>query len=137
MTAQENAPAVAAPTLPHSDSGSFSETDLKESISDEKVDVESHSVLDDDVGSEIIVKDEDVALEVSTFAFRDVRTGADHGHGRIQVISSQDDPSLPTWTFRTVFLGIGLSAFTSVLSTIYTFKPQVRRPSPSSGHGEF
>ncbi len=27
-------------------------------------------------------------------------------------------------TFRTVFLGVGLSAFTSVLSTIYTFKPQ-------------
>ena len=28
------------------------------------------------------------------------------------------------FTFRTVFLGIGLSAFTSVLATIYTFKPQ-------------
>ena len=27
-------------------------------------------------------------------------------------------------TFRTIFLGIGLSAFTSTLSTIYTFKPQ-------------
>lgn len=73
MTAQENATTVAAPTLPHSDSGSFSEKDLKDSISDEKkVDVESHSVLDDDVGSEIIVKDEDVALEVSPFAFWDV-----------------------------------------------------------------
>ncbi|OJT14828.1 Oligopeptide transporter 1 [Trametes pubescens] len=104
MTAHETTHAAAAPTLPHSDSGSFSEKDLKDSLSDEKkVDVESHSVLDDDVGSEIIVKDEDVALEV---------------------ISAQDDPSLPTWTFRTVFLGVGLSAFTSVLSTIYTFKPQ-------------
>ena len=41
-----------------------------------------------------------------------------------QVISADDDPSLPTFTLRTVILGIGLSAFTSVLATIYTFKPQ-------------
>ncbi|KAL1746910.1 OPT oligopeptide transporter protein-domain-containing protein [Schizophyllum fasciatum] len=42
----------------------------------------------------------------------------------VQVISSRDDPSLPVLTFRAIFLGIGLSAFTSVLATIYTFKPQ-------------
>ncbi|CAA7267213.1 unnamed protein product [Cyclocybe aegerita] len=41
-----------------------------------------------------------------------------------QVISTQDDPELPVFTFRVVFLGIGLSAFSSVLGTIYTFKPQ-------------
>ncbi|KAI0088413.1 OPT oligopeptide transporter [Irpex rosettiformis] len=42
----------------------------------------------------------------------------------VQIISSQDDPSLPAFTFRTVFLGLGLSVFSSVLATIYTFKPQ-------------
>ncbi|KAJ3509706.1 hypothetical protein NLJ89_g5072 [Agrocybe chaxingu] len=41
-----------------------------------------------------------------------------------QVISTQDDPDLPVLTFRMVFLGVGLSAFSSVLGTIYTFKPQ-------------
>ncbi|TRM65022.1 OPT oligopeptide transporter protein-domain-containing protein [Schizophyllum amplum] len=41
-----------------------------------------------------------------------------------QVISARDDPDLPVFTFRAIFLGIGLSAFTSVLATIYTFKPQ-------------
>ncbi|KAI5892031.1 OPT superfamily oligopeptide transporter [Schizophyllum commune H4-8] len=42
----------------------------------------------------------------------------------VQVISARDDPELPVFTFRAIFLGIGLSAFTSVLATIYTFKPQ-------------
>ncbi|PBK87532.1 OPT oligopeptide transporter [Armillaria gallica] len=42
----------------------------------------------------------------------------------IQVISTRDDPDLPIVTFRAIFLGFGLSAFSSVLATIYTFKPQ-------------
>ncbi|KAF8962606.1 OPT oligopeptide transporter [Flammula alnicola] len=42
----------------------------------------------------------------------------------IQVISTRDDPDLPVLTFRVLILGVGLSAFSSVLSTIYTFKPQ-------------
>ncbi|PPQ78625.1 hypothetical protein CVT25_010589 [Psilocybe cyanescens] len=42
----------------------------------------------------------------------------------LQVISTRDDPGLPVLTFRVVFLGVGLSAFSSVLGTIYTFKPQ-------------
>ncbi|KAJ7116417.1 OPT oligopeptide transporter [Mycena epipterygia] len=42
----------------------------------------------------------------------------------IQIISTHDDPSLPSITFRSIFLGIGLSAFASVNATIYTFKPQ-------------
>ena len=48
-----------------------------------------------------------------------------------QILSSHDDPELPAWTFRTLFLGVGLSAFGAVLATIYTFKPQVRHSSPS------
>ncbi|KAI0266794.1 OPT oligopeptide transporter [Gloeopeniophorella convolvens] len=42
----------------------------------------------------------------------------------IQIISTIDDPTLPVLTFRSIFLGIGLSAFGAVLGTIYTFKPQ-------------
>ncbi|KJA17574.1 hypothetical protein HYPSUDRAFT_206043 [Hypholoma sublateritium FD-334 SS-4] len=42
----------------------------------------------------------------------------------IQVISTRDDPELSVLTFRVLFLGVGLSAFSAVLSTIYTFKPQ-------------
>ncbi|KAH8887176.1 OPT superfamily oligopeptide transporter [Thozetella sp. PMI_491] len=36
----------------------------------------------------------------------------------------EDDPSLNPWTFRVLFLGVGLSAFSSTLATIYQFKPQ-------------
>ncbi|GAW06370.1 OPT oligopeptide transporter [Lentinula edodes] len=42
----------------------------------------------------------------------------------LKVISLQDDPTASAVTARSVFLGIGLSAFSSVLGTIYTFKPQ-------------
>ncbi|KAF7794041.1 hypothetical protein EIP86_005169 [Pleurotus ostreatoroseus] len=74
--------------------------------------VEVSSVLgsDIDVTTEVITKAEDVA---------------------VQVISTEDDPSLPVLTFRTVFLGVGLSIFSSVLATIYTFKPQVRNATVS------
>ncbi|KAF2401938.1 OPT superfamily oligopeptide transporter [Trichodelitschia bisporula] len=41
-----------------------------------------------------------------------------------EVIHATDDPTLNPWTFRTWFLGIGLSTFGGVLATIYYFKPQ-------------
>ena len=40
------------------------------------------------------------------------------------VLSAEDDPNLPTWTFRTFFIGFGLAIFGSVLQEIYYFKPQ-------------
>ncbi|KAF8579002.1 OPT superfamily oligopeptide transporter [Ramaria rubella] len=42
----------------------------------------------------------------------------------VKVLSTQDDPSQPALTFRFWFLGLGLSAFGSVLAQIYYFKPQ-------------
>ncbi|KAK8080512.1 OPT oligopeptide transporter protein-domain-containing protein [Apiospora hydei] len=36
----------------------------------------------------------------------------------------EDDPSLNPWTFRTWFIGLGLSALSSSLATVYMFKPQ-------------
>ncbi|KAA1475197.1 OPT superfamily oligopeptide transporter [Dentipellis sp. KUC8613] len=40
------------------------------------------------------------------------------------VISLDDDPTANPWTFRSFFLGLGLSCFGSVLAEIYYFKPQ-------------
>ncbi|KAF9246167.1 OPT oligopeptide transporter protein-domain-containing protein [Melanogaster broomeanus] len=40
------------------------------------------------------------------------------------VISVDDDPSLNPWTFRSFFIGLGLSAFGGSLAEIYYFKPQ-------------
>ncbi|PSS37984.1 hypothetical protein PHLCEN_2v167 [Hermanssonia centrifuga] len=72
---------------------------------EEKTGVRVEELLDDasDIAVEIIKKAEDVA---------------------VQVISTEDDPTLPVLTFRTIFLGVGLSIFSAVLATIYTFKPQ-------------
>ncbi|CDO73896.1 hypothetical protein BN946_scf185016.g53 [Trametes cinnabarina] len=67
MNAHDNVAAAtpAAPELPHSYSISYSEKDgLDDLKENQKVDVESLSVTDDDVGSTIIEKDEDVAVEV-------------------------------------------------------------------------
>ncbi|PCH35316.1 OPT oligopeptide transporter [Wolfiporia cocos MD-104 SS10] len=41
-----------------------------------------------------------------------------------KVLSTRDDPELQAVTFRTVFLGLGFSAFGAVLAQIYYFKPQ-------------
>ncbi|OSX63333.1 hypothetical protein POSPLADRAFT_1045686 [Postia placenta MAD-698-R-SB12] len=73
-------------------------------IDEEKVMVMEASSVDE-VGSDVkvIEKAEDVAIEILT---------------------TEDHPELPVWTFRTAFLGVGLSAFSAVLATIYTFKPQ-------------
>ncbi|KZP23288.1 OPT superfamily oligopeptide transporter [Athelia psychrophila] len=40
------------------------------------------------------------------------------------VITVDDDPTANPWTFRSFFIGIGLSAFGGVLAEIYYFKPQ-------------
>ncbi|KAI0345292.1 OPT oligopeptide transporter [Trametopsis cervina] len=42
----------------------------------------------------------------------------------LKVLSTKDDPDLPSLTFRTFFLGLGFSAFGAVLAQIYYFKPQ-------------
>ncbi|KAJ7164028.1 OPT oligopeptide transporter [Mycena crocata] len=87
------------PELPHGDSKSRSTSSIDKEK--EKADVADVFEVEEEIG--VIEKAEDVA---------------------IQILSTYDDPSLPAVTFRSVFLGIGLSAFASVLATIYTFKPQ-------------
>ncbi|KAH0016956.1 hypothetical protein KCU80_g18431, partial [Aureobasidium melanogenum] len=41
-----------------------------------------------------------------------------------QILDTEDDPTEKALTFRTWFLGIGLSIFASVLQEIFYFKPQ-------------
>lgn len=47
-----------------------------------------------------------------------------------RTIHASDDPSMPAITFRSMFLGTGLSIFGGVLSAIYYFKPQEISLSP-------
>jgi len=42
----------------------------------------------------------------------------------LRLISLEDDPELPIWTFRMLFLSLGLSCFAAVLSQIFYFRPQ-------------
>jgi len=42
----------------------------------------------------------------------------------VKVLTTKDEPELQAVTFRTVFLGLGFSAFGAVLAQIYYFKPQ-------------
>jgi hypothetical protein len=67
-----------------------------------KTDVESTQEPED--GDDLVLADE-----------RDIAT---------HVITIEDDPSANPWTFRSFFIGIGLSAFGGVLAEIYYFKPQ-------------
>jgi hypothetical protein len=63
-----------------------------------QVDVEASSTKPNDDGSDVILHDE-----------REIAT---------HVISIDDDPSLSPWTFRSFFIGLGLSAFGGSLGII-------------------
>jgi hypothetical protein len=39
--------------------------------------------------------------------------------------SLDDDPTMPVYTFRTWFLGLGLAVFGAVLGMLFQFRPQV------------
>ncbi|KIJ29321.1 hypothetical protein M422DRAFT_269273 [Sphaerobolus stellatus SS14] len=83
-----------------------------DSSSDKAFDV-SVDVAELDKNQEEEIRDENEYL-VTDYA-RDIA---------VKVLSTQDDPSQPALTFRFWFLGLGLSAFGSVLAQIYYFKPQ-------------
>ncbi|KIK99289.1 hypothetical protein PAXRUDRAFT_132372 [Paxillus rubicundulus Ve08.2h10] len=68
-----------------------------------QADVEASSTEHDDDGSDAVLHDE--------------RKIATH------VISVDDDSTLNPWTFRSFFIGLGLSAFGGSLAEIYYFKP--------------
>ncbi|KAG6827810.1 hypothetical protein H0H92_010388 [Tricholoma furcatifolium] len=93
----------------------------KESLSDEKHDVKRDSVeiaesLHGDVYDDLRVIDmgEDGKE-------RPIETDIDVA---TRLISLEDDPTLPAFTFRMWFLGLGLACFGSVLGQIFYFRPQ-------------
>ncbi|KAG6907869.1 hypothetical protein DXG01_007083 [Tephrocybe rancida] len=52
---------------------------------------------------------------------RPIETDADYS---LRLISLEDDPTLPIFTFRLWFLGLGLACFGAVLGQIFYFRPQ-------------
>ncbi|KAL0057823.1 hypothetical protein AAF712_015523 [Marasmius tenuissimus] len=52
---------------------------------------------------------------------RPIESDADYS---IRLISLEDDPNLPIFTFRMWFLGLGLACFGAVLGQIFYFRPQ-------------
>ncbi|KAH9477169.1 Oligopeptide transporter 3 [Psilocybe cubensis] len=52
---------------------------------------------------------------------RPIETDLDYS---TRLLSLDDDPTLPIWTFRMWFLSIGLSCFGAVLGQIFYFRPQ-------------
>ncbi|KIY66395.1 OPT superfamily oligopeptide transporter [Cylindrobasidium torrendii FP15055 ss-10] len=86
----------------------------------------------DDTVKEVEVEDE-VALERANDLQERILKGeadideyrVENGHDvAIKVLSTRDDFDLPVVTFRMIFLGLGFSAFGSVLAQLYYFKPQ-------------
>ncbi|KAI0351216.1 OPT oligopeptide transporter [Trametes cingulata] len=104
---------------------SLPEIDEKHSVSDDSIEkkgVDGVEVTDDAI----------MAKEVEEFEERLQNDEATEDEYRVQeayevaikVLSTRDDPELPSLTFRTFFLGLGFSAFGAVLAQIYYFKPQ-------------
>ncbi|KZT69481.1 OPT superfamily oligopeptide transporter [Daedalea quercina L-15889] len=52
---------------------------------------------------------------------RPIETESDYA---LRLVSLDDDPSLPSLTFRTWFLGLGLACFAAVLGELFYFRPQ-------------
>lgn len=99
---------------------------------DEKVqeDSSSYDKKAEDVDVEVV--DEKKLREVEEFEDRLAHDEAseqeylvqDAHDVAIKVLSTRDEPELQSLTFRTIFLGLGFSAFGAVLAQIYYFKPQ-------------
>ncbi|KAI0811002.1 OPT oligopeptide transporter [Irpex lacteus] len=74
------------------------------------------------------IDDATVVKDIEAFEERLQNDEADDEEYLIQdaadVLTTHDDPDLPSLTFRTFFLGLGFSAFGAVLAQIYYFKPQ-------------
>ncbi|KAH9833277.1 OPT oligopeptide transporter [Rhodofomes roseus] len=90
---------------------------LSDSSSDDKLKLEDDVVLTKEVEAmeDRIANDEATEAEYRVEAAYEVA---------VKVLSARDDPELQAVTFRTVFLGLGFSAFGAVLAQIYYFKPQ-------------
>ncbi|EIN08007.1 OPT oligopeptide transporter [Punctularia strigosozonata HHB-11173 SS5] len=117
------APVVPPPYHPDSPKRTESDIDEKGSIIDEKHPVTAkdlkHVALESDVGD---VFEGPRAIDLGADGKeRPIETDADYS---TRLLSLEDDPSLPIFTFRMWFLALGLSCFGSVLGQIFYFRPQ-------------
>ncbi|KAJ3513897.1 hypothetical protein NLJ89_g2699 [Agrocybe chaxingu] len=106
----------AQPTLPRDpERKSSTYSDEKDSKYNEKVDV-ANPLTGGEVYDDIRIIDlDETGKERPIVTDLDVAT---------RLISLEDDPTLPAFTFRMWFLGIGLSCFGAVLGQIFYFRPQ-------------
>lgn len=88
------------------DNGSLDMKEKQESVKSSDIN-STHDFVDE----KILERPEGVALQVNRqcLLMRDQLVSRS-----IQVISTRDDPELPVLTFRVLFLGVGLSAFSAV-----------------------
>ncbi|KAH9919872.1 OPT oligopeptide transporter [Fomitopsis serialis] len=92
----------------------------------------SDSSLEKKLEDDVAVDDVELTKEVEAMEDRIANDEATEAEYRVEeayevavkVLSARDDPELQAVTFRTIFLGLGFSAFGAVLAQIYYFKPQ-------------
>ncbi|KAH8099561.1 OPT oligopeptide transporter [Cristinia sonorae] len=108
---------TAVSELPHYEDQHSSDSDSleKKNSSNAEVVTEAKSAEDVEAFEERLAHDEATDEEYLVQDAHDVA---------IKVLSTHDEPELQSVTFRTIFLGLGFSAFGAVLAQIYYFKPQ-------------
>ncbi|KAF5348950.1 hypothetical protein D9758_014208 [Tetrapyrgos nigripes] len=93
---------------------------LDASFIDEKAPVRNDTVDVDEIGD--VFQDDPRLIDLGEDGKeRPIETDADYS---LRLVSLEDDPSLPIFTFRLWFLGVGLSCFGAVLGQIFYFRPQ-------------
>ncbi|KAE9401758.1 OPT superfamily oligopeptide transporter [Gymnopus androsaceus JB14] len=101
--------------------------------SDEKPDYVDTTTYSEDGLEELRLKQaEELEARLASGAADDSEYLVKDAHDvSIKVLSTRDDYELPVVTFRMLFLGLGFSAFGSVLAQLYYFKPQTLSVSES------
>ncbi|KAF9458297.1 OPT oligopeptide transporter [Collybia nuda] len=100
--------------------GDVAVIDRDSSSFDEKVSFEKESSGDSGVG-EVYAEGPRLIDLGEDGKERPIETDADYS---TRLLSLEDDPSLPVFTFRMWFLSLGLSCFAAVLGQIFYFRPQ-------------
>ncbi|KAE9386719.1 OPT superfamily oligopeptide transporter [Gymnopus androsaceus JB14] len=115
---------------------SVSTDDIEKKVyasSDEKPDYVDTVTYSEDGLEELQLKQaEELEARLASGAAEDSEYLVKDAHDvSIKVLSIRDDYELPVVTFRMLFLGLGFSAFGSVLAQLYYFKPQTLSVSES------
>ncbi|KAJ7669860.1 peptide transporter MTD1 [Mycena polygramma] len=103
---------------------SLPDAERTQSLSDEKYDEKNEKDSSVEIAEPVVaeVYDDVRAIDLDDSGKeRPIVTDVDVA---TRLISLEDDPSLPAFTFRMWFLGLGLSCFGAVLGQIFYFRPQ-------------